>query len=238
MAFELERILYDTEDFLRRSLGSSAAREAKKRKARRAWQEAVGRTRRAGLLFVGIVGVLIALSLVASVPLLTWIIALPTIFLFALVSLFWPTRDARRQDDPRRPIELGALAARAEEWLLDRRRELPGRALPAADRILTRLAELQPDLVALDPGSPVGGDARRLIGEHLPRLVDSYLELPASARAPGSESSKRFGESLDIVSGELDHLLERASTDRHLSFQTQSRFIEARYREDDGLKGD
>lgn len=238
MAFELERILYDTEDFLRRSLGSSAAREAKKRKARRAWEEAVRRTRRAGLLFVAVTGLLIAWSLLVPVPLLTWIVALPTIFLFALISLFWPTRHARRQDDPRRPIDLGTLAARAEEGLLDRRRELPGRALPAADRILTRLAELQPDLAALDPASPVGGDARRLIGEHLPRLVDSYLELPASTRAPGSESSKRFGESLDIVAGELDHLLERASSGRHLSFETQSRFIETRYREDGDLKGD
>lgn len=238
MAFELERILYDTEDFLRRSLGSSAAREAKKRKARRAWEEAVGRIRRAGLIFVAIAGLLIAWSLAAPVPLLTWIVALPTIFLFALISLFWPTRGARRQDDPRRPIDLGTLAARAEEGLLDRRRELPGRALPAADRILTRLAELQPGLAALDSASPVGGDARRLIGEHLPRLVETYVELPASARSPSSESSKRFGESLDIVAGELDHLLARASSDRHRSFQTQSRFIETRYREDGSLKGD
>src|SRR5690606_16261484 len=80
MAFELERVLYETEDFLRRSLGgASAAREAKKRKAKRAFEEAMRRVRRAGFLFVGIVAALIAWSLfVAPIGLLTWIVALPT----------------------------------------------------------------------------------------------------------------------------------------------------------------
>lgn len=238
MAFELERVLYETEDFLRRSLGgASAAREAKKRKAKRAFEEAMRRVRRAGFLFVGIVAALIAWSLfVAPIGLVTWIVALPTALLFALLTLFWPSRRVREASDPRRPIDLAMLAARAEDGLIDRRRELPGRALPATDRITARLNELQPYLADLDPQSLPAGDARRLIGEHMPRLVDTYLELPPSARAVGSESSRRFTESLDIVAGELDDLLARVSSERQLSFETQHRFIETRYRED--LEGD
>ena len=83
----------------------------------------------------------------------------------------------------------------------------------------------------------LAGDARRLICRHLPKLIDSYLALPPSARAPGSDSSRRFAESLDIVAQEFDHLLDQCCRDRHLSFETQRRFIESRYQEDERLTG-
>lgn len=233
MGFELERVLYETEDFLRRSLGSKSQREAKKRRAQRAFEEAMRRLRRAGLVFVGIVAALIVYSLaVAPIGFLLWIVALPTALLFALLTMFWPSRRQRETVDVRRPLDLGALAARAEEGLLDRRAELPGRALPAADTILSRLNELQPHFDLLDPASLPAGDARRLIGEHMPRLVDTYLELPPSSRSPGSEASQRFTESLGIVADELDNLLDTCCRDKQVSFDTQNRFIETRYRED------
>ena len=163
-------------------------------------------------------------------------------FFVAFISLSWPSRPqgaaGRRRRTARRPLPLAELAARAEEGLLDRCRELPGRAQGAADAILARLAELQPHLGALDPQSVLAGDARRLIGQHLPRLVDSYLELPASARAPGSESSQRFTESLVIVANELDSLLDTCCRDRQMNFDTQRRFIETRYNDDGSLRGD
>lgn len=234
MGFELERVLYETEDFLRRNLRSVPAREAKKRKAKRAFEEAMRRTRRAGLVFVGLVAALIVYSLaVAPIGFLTWIVALPTALLFALLTMFWPSRRQQREEapDPRAPVDLARLAARAEDGLLDRRPELPGRALPAADAILSRLNELQPHLDRLEPNSLQAGDARRLIGEHMPRLVDTYLELPASSRAPGSEASQRFTESLGIVADELDNLLESCCRDKQMSFDTQHRFLETRYRD-------
>ncbi|HEY9553661.1 hypothetical protein [Allosphingosinicella sp.] len=81
----------------------------------------------------------------------------------------------------------------------------------------------------------LAGEARRLIGQHLPRLVDSYLDLPASARVPTSESSERFTESLGIVAKELDELLDQCCRDRHDGFETHHRFIETRYRDDDSF---
>jgi hypothetical protein len=242
MAFELERVLYETEDFLRRNLGSASAREAKKRKLRRKFEEGVRRVKRALFLFAGLLAALVAWSLfIDPIGFLTWIVAIPTAFLIAFVSLFWGS--ARRAEPPADvqgapSIPLGELAVRAEEGLLDRRGELPGRALPAADAIMARLAELQQHLSALDPASMLAGDARRLIGQHLPRLIDSYLDLPSSARAAGSESSQRFTESLHIVANELDGLLETCCRDRQLSFDTHRRFIETRYKDDDGLRGE
>lgn len=241
MAFELERILYETEDFLRRNIASSSRREAKRRKAKRRLEEYGRRTRRALLLLAGLMAAMLAWSiLVSPLPVVTWFFGGLTIFFIAFISIFWETKQAPPPVDAAGvpSLPLAELAARAEEGLLDRCNELPGRALPAADAIMARLAELQPHLGALDPQSVLAGDARRLIGQHLPRLVDSYLELPPSSRAAGSESSQRFTESVNIVANELDSLLDACCRDRQLSFDTQRRFIETRYKGDGRLRGD
>jgi hypothetical protein len=241
MGFDLERVLNETEDFLRRNvIRSRAAQEAKKRRARRKMEEAMRRVRRAGLILVGLLGALVLASiLLGSFGILTWLVAIPTVLLFALISLSWPTR--RRSEPVAADVpgaSLAEMARRAEEGLLDRSDQLPGRALGASDAIISRLNELQPHLDSLEPNSMLAGDARRLICQHLPRLVDTYLDLPASARAPNSEPSRRFAESLGIVANEMDDLLEQCCRDRHLSFDTQHRFIETRYREDPRLKGE
>jgi hypothetical protein len=241
MAFDLESVLEDTEDFLRRHIRSRTARDAQKRRARRKLEEFGRRARRAGFILVGLLAALIALSLFAvEIGFFTWLVVLPTIFLFACLTLTWPTRRQAEAVGPAAPqtLPLDELAARAEEGLLERSRELPGRALPAADAIIARLNELRPNLGALEADSMLAGDARRLIGRHLPQLIDSYLELPPSSRGPGAETSRRLIESLDIVAGELDTLLDQCCRDRKLGFDTQSRFIETRYRDDGTLRGE
>ena len=240
MAFDLERVLEETEDFLRRSIPSRATREARKRAQRRKWEEFGRRARRAGFTFVGLVALLIAATIFLKVGFFIWLVALPTILFFCLLTLSWPSRKARQpaEADGPRELPLDELASRAEEGLLERRSELPGRALPPADAIMNRLAELEPHLGTLDPNSQAAGDARRLIGKHLPQLVDSYLELPHSQRAPNSESSQRFVESLSIVADELDQVLETCCRDKQIGFETHHRFIETRYSEDGRLKGE
>lgn len=238
----LDQVLVDTEDFLRRQLGSSTAREAHKRRLQRGVGEAFRRVRRAALLFVLLLLALIAVDVAgASMGFLTWLVAAPALVLAAMVSLLWPTRQGRRPQFPtasagRQPLGLEALAGRCAEALLERSRDLPRPALPAADAILSRLRDLQPHLDTLPEGSPAAGEARRLIGDHLPRLVDTYLALPPGARSPGSESDRRIAESLDIVADELARLCEQLDACRTSDFETQRRFIESRY--GDGLKGE
>lgn len=235
MGFELEKILYETEDFLRRSLRSSSSREAKKRQAKRKFAEAMRRVRRAGLIFVALIAALIIASIaLGGLGFFIWLVGIPTALLFALITLSWPSRRQKEPEAERRmphAMPLGELAVRVEDGLIDRSREFPGRALPAADTIIARLSELQPHLADLDPAGLPAGEARRLIGEHLPRLIDSYLDLPPNMRRPGSESSERFTQSLDIVSRELDELLETCCRDKQIGFDTQQRFIETRYKE-------
>jgi hypothetical protein len=242
MSVELDRVLATAEDFLRRSIPSRPAREAQKRRAQRKLREVLRRLRRAALLLAAMLAGLVAWSiLVAPIGFLTWLVAVPTAFLLAFLSLFW---GRSRPAEPHAPaaaaasVPLEQVAARAEEALIDRYGELPGRALPAADRVIARLNELQPHLDALDAQGMLAGDARRLICDHLPRLVDSWLGLPDAARAPGSEDSRRFAESLAVVADEFDHLFEQCCREKHLSFETQHRFIETRYKQDRRLAGE
>ena len=240
MAFELERVLEETEDFLRRAIGSPSLRAAKKRRFRRKFEEFGRRARRSAFVLVGLVALLLAVSIfMGGIGFFAWLLAIPTIGLFAMLLMFQPTRHHKRVQAEAPPtLPLADLALRAEEGLLDRCDDLPGRALPAADAIVARLRELQPHLADLDPADPLAGDARRLIGQHLPRLIDSYLQLPHEARAPGSESSRRVVESLDIVATELGNLRDSCCRDNQADFDTQSRFIETRYREDKRLGGE
>lgn len=235
---DFERALSETEDFLSRQLGSRAAREASKRKFERGIGEAMRRVRRSGLVFVLLLFALILYSLVvAPIGFFTWLVALPTVFLASLMMLLWPTRRSRqrRTAAPREPVALDRLAGEAEEWLLDRCRELPRASLPAVDQIINRLRELQPNLAALPPSSPLAGDTQRLVGQHLPRLVDTFLELPPASRVPGTESSERLTESLGIVADELTRISSDVASQRSLGFDAQHRFIETRYGNDDGF---
>src|SRR5918999_1929623 len=95
MGTEIERVLYQAEDFLRRNiLRPKSAREAQKRRARRKFEEGLRRLRRAGFILAGLLAGLVVADIIASVGFLAWIAAVPTIFLIAFLSLFWPTRRA------------------------------------------------------------------------------------------------------------------------------------------------
>lgn len=237
MADEIERALYKAEDFLLRNFRSGAGREARKRRAQRSFAEALRRLRRAAFVFVSLLAALVAISIfVTSIGLFTWLVALPTVLLFSLLTLSWPTRRGIVVAQGPRTTDLGQLAERAADALLERSDELPGRAIPASDRIAARLYELAPHVSPVDANSLLGGEARRLIGQHLPRLIDTYLDLPPSERGGRSEAGRHLVESLETVAQELDDLLEQCCRDRRLSFDTQRRFIATRYGEDEELR--
>jgi hypothetical protein len=108
----------------------------------------------------------------------------------------------------------------------------------ALDRIVYRLRDLQPSLAGVPSESQIGGEAQRLIGKHLPSLVDTYLGLPATERGFHSPNSERLAESLVIVADQLDDLCRRVGEERLMGFETERRFIETRYKDDGRLSLD
>ena len=186
MGFELERVLYETEDFLRRNvIRSRAAREAQE--AAGAAQDGGGRCGGCGGPASSSPGCSVALVLASillgSFGFLTWLVAIPTALLFALHLAV--LADGRRRPRAGRRRRAPAPAARragprAEEGLLDRSDELPGPRARRRRRDHRRAStSSSPISTRSSRNSMLAGDARRLIGQHLPRLVDSYLDLPA-----------------------------------------------------------
>ena len=127
--------------------------------------------------------------------------------------------------------ELGALPVRVEKWLAARRNDLPAAAQRQCDELLLRLEVLSAQLKKVENDAPVVNDARKLIGEELPRLVESYLNVPESHRTRGSEPERQLVEGLDTVSTELQRLsdqLARGDLDR---LAIEGRFLEIKYRD-------
>lgn len=214
---------------------SRATREAERRARKRQMQELGRRLGRAvavtGASGVGVLGYGLAVAPVGATGLIA---AGAATVAAATAALLWPSRRRPEGAAALTMVGLGTLTSEAEDWLLRQRGQLPGRASASIDAILRRLHDLQPHLATLDANAPLAGEARRLIGEHLPRLIDSYLGVPSSARDANPEIARRLIDGLGIVAAELQRLCEQVSRDRLISFETQGRFLETRYGQDEG----
>jgi len=229
LIFDVHQALRQAEEYLRRNIKSKAVRAAEKRRLERKTQEAMRRVGRSVALMgasgAGVVGYGMA---VAPIGVTGLVAAGTATFIAASASLMLPSRK-RRRDDELSAADLDELIAEAEDWLLRKRPTMPVRTLAPFDAIIARLHDLTPHLAGLNPAGPLAGEVRRLVGAHLPRLVDSYLGLPAPARDAAAERGLIDG--LVIVSDELTRLCREIGHDSLFTFETQRRFIETRYRD-------
>ena len=238
MGFDLAGMIRQADEYIRRSLKSKAVRDAEKRRSERQSREAERRIKRAALVG-GASG-----AAILGVGALVAPLAVPVVaaagggaLVLAVGSLFRPSR-RRAGDGDFSQAELAELPGDAEDWLLDRREMLPLKCRPDLDRIFRRLGDLQPNLAALAPHSTAAWEARRLLGDHLPRLILAYEAIPGSAREEEPEVRRRLLTGLATVADALDELCGEVCRNPLMTFETQGRFIESRYRgEDPRLSG-
>lgn len=128
-----------------------------------------------------------------------------------------------------------------DTFLHRRRTALPPPAARRVDAISQQLPLLESRLQEVNPLDPLAQDARRLMGKHLPELIERYERVPAQYRherdGEGMTVDDRLTASLDAADAALKEIglkLARADMD---AFETQGRFIESRYKDDDALKG-
>jgi hypothetical protein len=233
MAQELDRVRRGAEELVMRRVGSRAAREAGTRKLKRTARAVGRRLFRSALTFVILLGLVIIGVATGWLGWVTAPLALIGSMMMALLVLFWPARArpaaaAHEQDVASVPLD--RLAADVDDWLVERARLLPQRAGPALDLIVDKLRALQPSLAGLDPDSAAAGETRRLIGQHLPSLIDTYIRLPAGERGYDSANAQGLADSLGIVADELADLCDRICDEGRRGFETERRFIETRYR--------
>jgi len=127
-------------------------------------------------------------------------------------------------------------------YLGHQRAALPAPAARRLDAISEQLPLLESRLGQVDALDPLAQDARRLMGKHLPELIDRYERVPAAYRqerdGEGLTVDERLVAGLDAARTALDDIGARLAQGDLDAFATQGRFIESRYKDGAILKGD
>lgn len=230
-----------------RPIGGGPTMDSMQRKLERGLRSVVVRLIRATGTFFGLIAALIVYNMASGwMGFLNLLGALVLIVMASIAIMFLPVRDKSRvRDEDVGPViegtsvvRLDRLARQTETWLLERCRALPSQASGSLDRIVGRLRDLQEPLAGVKAESPLGGEAQRLIGQHLPSLVTTYLSLPPGERGFHDRSSAELAESLTIVAQRMDELCERVAHEKRMGFETERRFIDSRYGEDERLRSE
>ena len=132
-------------------------------------------------------------------------------------------------------VSTRTVVQQLESLLVRRRSVLPGAATRRVDAISSQLPLLESRLGEIDALDPLAQDARRLMGKHLPDLIDRYERIPSAYRherdGDGLTVDERLVASLDAAKTALDDIGSKLADGDRRAFETQGRFIESRYKD-------
>ena len=207
-----------------------------------------GRTARSVGKRVAGMGAAIAALIVATIAfgLIVGPIGMGGLFIVALAMLailvlftVWPSQPKRVEYNEQLPTK--TVVQQLESLLVSERPALPAPAARQADAITAQLPLLESRLAEIDPLDPLAQDARRLMGKHLPELIERYERVPAPYRrerdGEGLTVDERLAASLGAAHEALDDIGARLARQDRDAFEAQGRFIESRYR-DPALRGE
>jgi hypothetical protein len=166
-----------------------------------------------------------------------------SLIVMAAVALFFlvPRRE-KPIVDYKEDMPNQAVVQRLDSLLVRKRAALPALAGRRIDAIGQQLPLLESRLAETPLLDPLAQDARRLMGRHLPELIERYERVPAAYRAErdgeGLTVDERLIQGLDAAKAALDDLGRKLAHEDLTAFETQGRFIESRYKEDGGLTGE
>jgi len=127
------------------------------------------------------------------------------------------------------------MVERFDSYLYRVRTALPAPARAEVDAISAALPSLKQTLERLDTLDPQAQDARRLMSIHLPGLIDRYANVPPEFRkerdGEGKTVDERLVDSLAAGRAALSEVSEQLARADMAAFETQGRFIKARYGE-------
>ena len=184
-----------------------------------------------------IVATIVFSQLVAPIGLIgLFVIVLLTLGILAFFTLGGgePKRVEYREDLPTKRV-----VQNLESLLVRERHALPAPAARQVDAISANLPLLESRLAEIDPLDPLAQDARRLMGKHLPELIERYERVPAAYRADrdgeGLTLDERLVSGLDAARTALDELGGKLAHNDRQAFETQGRFLESRYKDPGGI---
>ena len=157
-------------------------------------------------------------------------------FLSQYPRLKMPTRADLNPASP----DVQALVGRTELWLEHQRRALPLPAVQLVDKIGLQLDALGDQLVGIDQSHPQAAEVRKLVGEHLPDMIEGYRKIPDALRyeeRAGTTPAKQFVDGLQTISFEIDSVTRQLATGALDNLAIKTRYLEYKYGEhaDDGV---
>lgn len=137
-----------------------------------------------------------------------------------------PTTESLRQTD------LGTLAGKTEIWLEAQRPMLPAPAISIVQDIGIRLDQLAPQLQTLNENDPASREVRKLVGEHLPELINGYKRIPETLRRQdnaGKTPEQQLIDGLTRIDREIETMTGQIARGELDKLATRERFLEIRY---------
>lgn len=131
-----------------------------------------------------------------------------------------------------RTADARQLVARTELWLEHQRPALPPPAVKLVDEIGVRLDALGLQLENVDPGHPAAAETRKLVGEHLPDMVDAFRKIPPHLRREtriGATPEDQLVESLGKISVEIDRVTRQLADGALDDLAIRTRYLEYKY---------
>lgn len=128
--------------------------------------------------------------------------------------------------------DVKALVGRTELWLEAQRPALPAPAVQLVDTIGLQLDALGKQLQEVDQTHPAAVQVRKLVGEHLPGVVQDYRKIPAHLRQEdraGSSPDKQLAESLGLISGEIDSVTRQLASGALDDLAIKTRYLDYKY---------
>jgi len=196
----------------------------------------LGRTLKRVALAIGVICLAtIGIGFVLPIGMFGFLAAIGLAIAIAAVLVFSGTREIAT---PTVSSDLpnGEMVQRFDSYIFRSRRALPAPAQAEIDLLSQRLVPLKETLSRVDQNDPDAQDARRLMSNHLPGLIDRYMHVPAAYRseydAEGKSVDDRLVDALAAGRTALDDISAKLARNDLAAFETQGRFIETRYKDE------
>ncbi len=130
--------------------------------------------------------------------------------------------------------DVRTMVGRTELWLEAQRPALPAPAVRLVDQIGVQLDGLGLQLEGIDPAEPAVGEVRRLVGEHLPGMVESWRKIPPHLRREergGRDADAQLSDGLGKISKEIDEITRQLAAGDLDALAVRGRYLDYRYGE-------
>ncbi len=124
------------------------------------------------------------------------------------------------------------MVGRTEIWLEAQRPALPPPAARIVEDMGVQLDALGLQLETIDAAHPAAREVRKLIGDTLPEMIDSYCKIPVSLRQEkraGSTPDQQLTDGLGKISAEIDSVTRQLASGALDDLAIKHRYLDYKY---------